>query len=184
MKRSFFILGLVALGLLVLPEVAAAQKIAYVDSEYILQRIPEFATVQQNIDRLAQDWESELEQKQQEIETLFREYQARELLFTQEERQRKRDEIVRAEENLERDRMKYFGPDGDLFTEQDKQLRPIQERVLTAVEEVATAEGYDYVFDKAGEFVFLYADEKFNLSDQVLEELGIEVDTIGRSGGQ
>ena len=162
--------------------VQAQQKIGYIDSEYILDKTPEYATVQQKVDRLAQDWEAELRQKQVEVEELFREYQARELLYTNEERQRKREEIVQAEEEVERLRVRYFGPEGDLFVQQDQMMRPIQERILTAIEEVATRDGYDYIFDKSGDFLFLFTREQHNISDQVLEQLGIDVETTGRGG--
>ncbi len=178
-------LSFVALGLLVLPPaVWAQQKIAYIDSQYIYGKYPEFATAQQKLDRMAQEWQQELEQEQQELDGLFQEYQARELLYTQEERQRKRQEIIDGETQVERLRNQYFGPDGDLFKQQEQLLKPIQEKVLTAIEEIAQAEGYDYVFDKSGDFVFLYTREQFDLSNQVLEELGIEIEPTGRSGGR
>lgn len=163
---------------------AAQQKIAYVDSEYIFSRTPEFATVQQQVDRLAQEWQREIEQKQRETDELFQEYQARELLYTQEERRRKRDEIVSAEEEVDRLRRQYFGPDGELFRQQEQLLRPLQERVLAAIEEVATADGYDYVFDKSGDVLFLFAREQLDLSDRVLEELGIEIESTGRGSSR
>ena len=182
MKKVFLALAL--LGLLAPLAAQAQQRLAYVDSEYIFGKTPEFATVQQNLDRMAQQWQQDLEKRQRDLDEMFQEYQARELLYTQEERQRKREEIVRAEEELERLRMQYFGPEGDLFKQQEQLLKPIQERVLAAIEEVAEAEGYDYVFDKGGDLLFLYAREQFDLSNKVLEELGIEIETPGRGPGQ
>ncbi len=154
----------------------AQQKIGYVDSDYILEQVPEFATIQQNVDRQAQEWEAEIENAQKEVDDMFREYQARELLYTKEERQRKQEEIVNAEQAAERLRMKYFGPEGELFVQQDNLMRPLQEKLVTAIEAVAAEDGFDYIFDKSGDFLFLYAREQFDLSDRVLEELGIEVD--------
>ena len=155
--------------------VQAQQKIGYIDSEYILEETPEYATIQQSIDRMAQEWQAEVDQKRDEAEQLFEEYQARELLYTNEERQRKQEEIMRAEEEAERLRSDYFGPEGRLFSEQARLMEPLQERILEAVEEVASEDGYDYVFDKKGDFLFLYAPDEFNLSDDVLRELGIDV---------
>ncbi len=157
----------------------AQQRIGHVDSEYLLSRTPEFTNVQQQVDRLAQQWREELEEERRALDELFREYQARELLYTQEERQRRRDDIVRAEEELERLRMRYFGPEGELFQQQDNLVRPIQERILEAIEIVAAREGYDYVFDRKGDFLFMYAREQYDLSDAVLAELGIDVDEGG-----
>lgn len=158
----------------------AQQQIGYVDSEYILGQTPEYATVQQQLDRMAQEWQSELERRREEVDEMFREYQARELLYTNEERQREREEIMRAEEEVERLRMQHFGPEGDLFQQQEKLMRPIQEKILAAIEEVAGREGYDYVFDKGGDYLFMYAREQYDLSDEVLEELGIDLENNGR----
>lgn len=178
--KSLFILGLMLFG--VPSALLAQQNIAYVDSEYILERMPEYQSVQQQVDRLAQEWQQELDRRQQDIDELFREYQARELLYTREERQRKREEIVQAEEQLEQQRRAYFGPEGELFKEQQDLVRPIQERILASVEDVATREGYDYVFDKSGDFLFMFAREQYDLSDDVLEELGIDLESQQRGG--
>ncbi len=159
------------------------QRIGFIDSDAVLNRIPEYATVQQQIERMTSDWEREIESKRKSVDDMFREYQARELLYTSEERRRKREEIVRAEEDVERLRMKYFGPEGEMFTEQDKLVRPLQERILAAVEEVATSEGYDYVFDRRGDYLFLFAREQHDLSEKVLEELGIDTEGAQRSSG-
>jgi len=97
------------------------------------------------------------------------------LLYTNEERQSRRNEIMQAEAGLEQQRARYFGPEGEIFSQQELMMRPIQERILTAIEEVATQEGFDYIFDKSGDFLFLYAQDRWNVSDNVLEELGIDV---------
>lgn len=157
--------------------VSAQQRIGFIDSDYILEQVPEFATIQQNVDRQAQEWETEIEDAQKRVDEMFREYQARELLYTKEERQRKQEEIVQAEEEAERLRMRYFGPEGELFVQQDNLMRPLQEKLVKAIEEVATTDGYDYIFDKSGDFLFLYTREQYDLSDRVLEELGIEIES-------
>jgi outer membrane protein len=181
LSRCAFALAALALCFAA-PAAQAQQTIGYVDSEYILGQIPEYQTIQQNIDRLAQEWQQEIEARQGELDELFAEYQARELLYTSEERRQKREEIVRAEEELERLRTRYFGPEGELFQEQDRQMRPLQERVLEAIEEVATRDGYDYVFDKSGDFLFLFTRDQNDLSDLVLEELGIDLEDQQRTG--
>ena len=179
-KRSVLMLAVLALGI---PAVAyAQQKIGYVDSEYILGQTPEYATVQQQLDRMAKEWQAEVEDRSAEVEEMFREYQARELLYTNEERQRKRETIVQAEGEVERLRMQYFGPEGDLFQQQEKLMRPIQEKILAAIEEVATNEDYDYVFDKGGDYLFMFAREQFDLSQEVLAELGIDIETTNGQG--
>ncbi len=180
MKRSVILLAALAVGTPALAH--AQQKIGYVDSEYVLGRTPEYATVQQQLDRKAQEWQTEVEERSAEVEEMFREYQARELLYTNEERKRKREAIVQAEDEVERLRMQYFGPEGDLFQQQEKLMRPIQEKILAAIEEVAEREDYDYVFDKGGDYLFMFAREQFDLSDKVLIELGIDVENTSAQG--
>jgi outer membrane protein len=167
-------------GVLLSVPANAQQKIGYVDSEYILNLTPEYVTVQQQLDRTATEWNTELDDISKEVEEQFKEYQARELLYTNEERQSKRNEIMQAESSLEQQRAAYFGPDGEIFSQQELLMRPIQERILTAIEEVATQEGFDYIFDKSGDFLFLFAQERWNMSDKVLEELGIDVTTASQ----
>ena len=179
--RTVYAAALAATLLLASAGTAAAQsKIGYIDSEFILGRMTEYQQIQQQVDRLAQEWQNEVEESQQEVDELFQEYQSRELLYTDQERKRKRDEILAAEDEVERLRMQYFGPEGQLFQQQESLMRPIQEKVLEAVETVAERAGYDYVFDKnGGGFLFLYAREGMNLSEDVLEELGIDVTPQG-----
>lgn len=158
------------------PRAHAQQQIGYIDSEYILNQMPEYATVQQKLDQAESKWREEISEQQQRVAELEQEYQARELLYTDEERERQRQAIDEARAKVETLRDRYFGPDGELYSRQRTLMRPIQERVLEATEEVATAEGFDYVFDKSGDFLFLFAREQYNLSDTVLRELGINVD--------
>jgi len=160
--------------------VIAQHKIAYVDSERIYDNYPEFSSAQQSLDRIAQQWEQDLGERQNELDEMFEEYQARELLYTADSRQQKQNEIIAAEEEIERLRVQYFGPEGQLYQQQEQVLRPIQEKVLIAIEDVAEAEGYDYVFDRGGDFVFLYTNEGLDITDIVLEELGIEVSPNSR----
>jgi outer membrane protein len=157
----------------------AQQKIGYVDTEYVLNQMPEYATVQQKLEKLEQRWRSEIEQKRKEAKKLEREFQARELLYTEEERKRKQEAIEQARAEVERLRQQYFGPDGELYSRQQTLMRPLQERILKATENVATADGYDYVIDKKGEALFLFAREEHDLSDRVLRELGV---TVNRDG--
>lgn len=159
----------------------AQQKIGYIDSDYILQQVPEYATAQQTLDRLEQQWEEQLQEQEQEIEQMKEEFQARELLYTEEERKQRRQSIRQAEQELQQLRKQYFGPEGQLYQRQRELLRPIQERVFEAVQEIATAEGYDYVFDKSGDYMFMYTRAQYDLSDEVLRELGIDVENSNKT---
>lgn len=154
----------------------AQQKIGYIDSQYILDRLPEYQTVQQKLDQVEQQWRSEIQDARDRVEELRQEYQARELLYTDEEREQRKQEITEARREVESLRQRYFGPDGQLFSRQRELMRPIQERILAAVEEVATSEGYDYVLDQSGDVLFMFARDQYDLSDTVLRELGVDVE--------
>ena len=178
-RRALLLIGLLAL----VPQVGwAQQKIGYIDSKYILQQTPQYEAVQQKIDRMAQQWRTELENQQEQVRQLKDEFQARELLYTEEERKQKQQEIRQAEQEVQQLRAQYFGPEGQLFSQQKQLMRPLQERILEAVEAVASREGYDYVFDKSGDYLFMYASDQHNLNEQVLAELGIDVDEESRGG--
>jgi outer membrane protein len=176
-----FLLGAVALVLAGGATPAAAQQeIAYVDSEYILKQMPEYATVQQRLDRLTKQWEQEISAQKARVDTLQEEFRARELLYTDEERKQQRQKIEQARQKVQQLRQRYFGPEqGQLYQRQKKLMRPIQERVLAAVETIAEGEDYDYVVDKSGPALFMYTNEEYNLTDDVLEELGIDVEGEG-----
>ena len=179
--KHHYILGLVILWILGPAGAFAQHKIAYVDTDYIYKSYPEFATAQQKVNRMADQWEGELDQRQNALDELYQEYQARELLYTMDERQRKQNEIISVEEEIERLRRQYFGPEGELFKQEEQILRPIQEKVLEVIEEIAQSEGYDYVFNNSGrDFVFLYTEDRLDISDLVLEELGIDVQPSSR----
>jgi outer membrane protein len=163
------IVGLLGLG----REASAQQRIGYIDSQSILDQVPEYASVQQKLDQLEKQWRSEIQSKKAEVQALKEEYRAWELLYTKEERRKKQKEITRAQRSVEQLRKKYFGPDGQLYTRQKELMRPIQERILKATEEVATEQGYDYVFDKGKQVLFMYAREDHNLNEAVLQKLGV-----------
>lgn len=164
-------------ALLLLPPAAhAQQQIGYIDSQYILEQTPEYASVEQQMDRLARQWEQEIREAEAAVDERVQEYQARELLYTDEERSEKQEAIAQARQEAEALRTRYFGPEGQLYEQQQQLMRPIQERVLAAVETVAEAEGYDYVLDKSGELLIMFARDEHDLNTAVLRELGIDVD--------
>lgn len=179
--RAFPVLaGLLAAAFLAAGPAAAQQRIGYVDSELILERVTEYRTAQNSLDRLAQQWQTEIQALQRELDGMERDFAAREILFTEEERQRNRQAIDAKAQEVETLRLRYFGPEGELFREQQRLMRPIQERVLEAIEAVAEDGNYDFVFDKAGDYLFLYVKPQHDLSELVLEELGIDPLAGGR----
>ena len=129
------------------------------------------AVINRNLTQAAAD----LEELRTEINSNVDEIEA--IVDTEEERTRKQEAIDKARKEVEQLRQQYFGPNGQLYSRQQELMRPIQKRVLEATESVATEGGYDYIVDKKGETLFLYAKEEHDLSDRVLRELGINVET-------
>lgn len=166
---------LVFAALVAAPLASAQQKLGYIDSNRILERLPDYQTVQQDIERTAQQWQAEVAALDQEVATMEADFAARQLLYTPEESQLRRAEVDARRTARDALRSRYFGPEGELFREQQNRLRPVQERVLAAVEAVAADGDYDYVFDRAGDFVFLYTRARYDLTDLVLDELGVGV---------
>ena len=160
----------------------AQQKLGFVDSSTILPQMPEFQSAQQELDRLTQQWQTEVDAVAREAEEMADRFAAREILFTDAEREAQLEAID--DKRTERDalRSRYFGPQGELFREQQTQLRPAQERLLAAIEAVADDGEYDFVFDRAGDYLFLYTQPRHNLTDLVLEELGIGLGAAGLTG--
>ncbi len=159
---------------------AQNQRIAFIDSDYILSRIPEYDGVEQRLQQLSETWRDEISDMEREIDRLKTDFEAREILFTPEIRQERQQEI----DNKIRERERYidsrFGPNGDFFRQQRELLEPIQRRVAEAVEVVAERDGLDFVIDRSGDYVFFFARRQWNVSDEVLLELGIQVDETQR----
>lgn len=173
MLRTSLVLALAALALV--PSAWAQQKIGFIDSNRVLERLPEFQTAQQEVDRLGQQWQTEVAALDTEVQQMEADFAARTLLYTPEERTRRRTEIDAKVQERDALRRRYFGPEGELFREQQNRLRPVQERVLAAVETVAADGDYDYIFDRSGDFVFLFTKTRYDLTDLVLDELGVGI---------
>ena len=177
--RSVYIMSVVVLWSIVgLMPAAAQQQIGYIESDYILEQMPEYASVQQELDQLEQDWRTEIREQEEEVDALVEEFQARELLYTPDEQEQQQERIREARREAERLRDQYFGPEGQLFQRQRELMRPVQERVMNAVETVAESGGYDYVFDKSGDYLFMYARPQHNLSEDVIFELDLDADAV------
>ena len=142
--------------LLLFTGVAMAQKTGYVDSNYIMEQIPEYKTAQDEIERVSERWQQELEERYKVIEQMYNDYTAEEVLLPEEVRQERQEEIFQAEREAKEFREQKFGYDGELFRLQESKVKPIQEKVFRAVETVAVRKRFDMVFDKAGEVTWLY----------------------------
>ncbi|HNY62346.1 MAG TPA: OmpH family outer membrane protein [Bacteroidales bacterium] len=169
MKRNI-ILGLLFV-LFTVP--AFAQKYAYIDSEYILGNIPEYNSAQAELDRIATIWQREIEAKFQSIDSMYKVYQVEAITLPENLKKKREEAIISAEQDAKNLQKRRFGKDGDLFKKREELVKPIQDRVFAAIEEYARDKGYAFVFDVAGAMTIVYADQKFDINDQILEKLGI-----------
>ncbi len=149
----------------------AAQKYAYVDSQYILDQIQEYKNAQDQLNDLSVQWQKEIETKFTEIDQLYKAFQAESVLLPEEMKKQKEDEIVKKEKEAKDLQKKRFGKDGDLFKKRQELVKPIQDKVYNAIEELAQRKNYSFVFDKAGSISILYADPKLDISDDVLNNI-------------
>ncbi len=170
--RTLFISLFFAAAFLFTAGNAYAQKYAYVDTEYILNKIPEYGDAQAELDELAVDWQKEIEAKFAKISEMYDKYRAEAVLLPEDIKQQREDEIVKMEKEAKALQKKYFGSEGDLFIRRQELIKPIQDKVYNAIEEMATRKNYDFIFDKAGELTILFADPNLDISNDVLEKMG------------
>ncbi len=146
-------------------------KIGYVDSETIMKQLPEAQEAQRKVDVLIQQWQAELQKMKDEWKSKYDEYERRKLILTDEARAQMERELSELDRKIADFQMQKFGPDGELYRKQDELVRPIQNKIFNAIKEVAVEEGFDFVFDKSGEILLLYANEKYDLTQKVLNKL-------------
>jgi outer membrane protein len=152
--------------------VAVAQKYAFVDSEYIRKNIPAFTTAQDQLDRLSQQWEKEISDGYAVVEQMYKSYQNEAVLLSQEMKTKREEAIIAKEKEMKALQNKYFGMEGDLFKKREELVKPVQDEILKAIKEIALEGSYAVIFDTAAGGNILFANPKFDLSDQVLEKLG------------
>jgi len=150
----------------------SAQKFAYVNTDYILDNIPEYADAQSQLDELSIQWQKEIEAKFAEIDKMYKNFQNEAVLLPEDMKKKREDDIIKKEKEGKDLQKKRFGKDGDLFKKRQELVKPIQEKVYNAIEEIAAAENYAVVFDKASNATLIYSNPKFDISEQVLDKLG------------
>lgn len=160
--------------------VTQAQKYAYVDSDYILENIPEYQDALDILDEFSIQWQKEIEQKFAEVDELYKQYQAEAVLLPEDMKRQRENEIIKKEKDAKELQKQRFGREGDLFKKRQELVQPIQEKVYNAIEEIAISNNYAFVFDKAGSLTILFAQPKFDLSDDVLDEVGTVMQTVRR----
>jgi outer membrane protein len=168
MKKIF----LTALVIVFSATISFSQKIGYVDSDYILSKIPEYKAAQSEMDKTSVDWQKEIEAKYSEIDKLYKIYQAESVLLTDDMKKKRENEIINKEKEVKELQKSRFGVDGELFKKRMELVKPIQDKVYSAVKQVAERSGLAFIFDKAGQISMLYTNNKYDKSEDVLTFMG------------
>lgn len=149
----------------------AQLKIAYVDSDAIMDNLPDAQDAQKRIDALVQEWQTELKNLENDWKTKYEDYEKRKLIMSAQTRNETEQELIKMEKAVSEYRQKKFGMNGELFQKQDELMKPVQNRVFDAINQIAKDENYDFVFDRSGDVVFLYAKDQYDITNIVLESL-------------
>lgn len=157
----------------------SAQKMAYVDTEYILKHMPDYKSSLTQIDGLSKQYQKEVDAVFQEVDKMYKAYQADQVLLTDDMRRRRENDIIETEKKAKELQRQKFGPEGDLFQTRTKLLKAIQEKVSTTIAEVAKNKYIDFVFDKSSEStMMIYASANFDISNDVIIKLGYKPGTL------
>lgn len=171
MKKLIFGCTLLAASLFT-SSTASAQKYAYIDSQYILDNISEYKAAQQQLDQISISWQKEIESKYAAIDKLYKDYQAEQILLTEEMRRKREQEITNKEKEVKEYQKQKFGYEGELFKKKQELIKPLQDKIYNAVKKIATEQSYAVIFDKSGDLVMLYTNPKYDKSDDVLAAMG------------
>lgn len=172
---------ILAAGFVISMLTASAQKFAYVDSQYILSKMPEYKAAQDQINQISIEWQKEIEAKYSEIDQLYKAYKADEVLLTDEMKQKRQSEIEQKEQAVKDLQKQHFGVNGDLFKKRQELVKPLQDKVYNAVQDLAEKSNLAIIFDKSSDFTMLYANPKYDKSDEILKNMGYS--TGGSSEG-
>jgi outer membrane protein len=168
MKR----ISVITIVLLLSTAASFAQKYAFVDTEYIRKNIPAFNTAQEQLDKLSKQWEKEVADGYAVVEQMYKSYQNESVLLSQEMKTKREEAIITKEKAMKDLQNKYFGMQGDLFKKREELVKPIQDEILKAIKEIAVEGSYAVIFDSAAGGNILFANPKYDISDQVLQKLG------------
>ena len=156
----------------VITNYSLAQKFAYVDTDYILAKIPEYNQAQDKLDNYSKGWQEEIEMTMQKIEKMYRSYQSEQILLTEEMKSARENMIFAEEKKVQDLQIKYFGPEGLLFSKRQELIKPIQDKIYDAIQQIATNNKYSVIFDSSSDLIMLYTNNNLDKSDKVLELMG------------
>jgi outer membrane protein len=150
-----------------------AQRFGYIDTDFVLNKMPEYGKAQDEINQLSEAWEKEIQDMAKKIEAMYSDFQAEQVLLTDEMKKERTAAIQKKEAELKEYQKKVFGFGGLFFLKKQELIKPIQDKVWDAVDKVAKQNNLAIVFDKAGELVMIYTDPRYDYTDFVLDELGL-----------
>jgi outer membrane protein len=160
-----------------------AQKFAYIDTKYILDNLPDYKTAQQTLDQISIAWQKEIEAKYAIIDKLYKDYQAEQIILTEEMRKKREQEIVEKEKEVKELQKSKFGYDGELFKKKQDLVKPIQDKIYNAVKKLATDQSLAVIFDKSSDLTILYSNPKYDKSDDILTAMGFKPGSKAAAGG-
>ena len=161
-------------------QIGGGQKIVYVDSEYIMENIPEYGDAQEELNALSAKWQKEVKAIYDKVSEMYSKYQTEMLLLSEDQKRAREQAIVDKEQEAKNLQMQYFGSEGQLYQKRTELIQPIQEKVYTAMKEVAQSKNYAFILDLASGTSVLYANDKNDVSDEVLDQLGNVMQTVRR----
>ena len=161
-------------------QLGGGQKIVYVDSEYIMENIPEYGDAQEELNAMSAKWQKEVEAVMAKVSEMYSKYQTEMLLLSEDQKRVREQAIIDKEQEAKNLQMQYFGPEGQLYQKRSELIQPIQEKVYTAMKEVAQSKNYAFILDLASGTSILYASDKNDISDDVLDQLGNVMQTVRR----
>lgn len=150
-----------------------AQKFAFVDMDYILGKMPTYTEAQKQLDKIADGWQKEVEAKMKNVDDMYKQFQAEQVLMTEPMKQQKIKDIEAKERDVKEYQKAKFGPNGELFKKRQELVKPIQDKIYNEVSKYAVAKGFDFIFDRSSGPTMLYAGDRHNKSDDILSALGI-----------
>lgn len=152
---------------LALTTLATAQRIAYVDVTDILESLPDYQKAQEQLDKVATQWRQEIAQEQDKVKGMYSKFQAEQVLLSEEMKKTREEEILAKEKEVREMQRQKFGPEGSLFKKREELVKPIQDKVYTAIQKFAEDKGFEYVFDKGSSSGMLYADKKNDKTEDI-----------------
>ncbi len=173
MKKLFYI-ALCAAGLFLLggTQTTRAQKIAFVDMQYILKNLPQYETANEQLSMVSKRWQREVDALNEEARVLQSNYQTEQIFLSEEMKQKREAEILAKEKEALEAKRRYFGKDGELFKKREALLKPIQDEIYSVIQDIAQEKHYDFVKDRSADPSLIYMSSKMDISDQVLQRLG------------